>query len=264
MEVDKKLNDKIWKLIVKGQNDRKIEIQIASKLTIGDFLQRIDDLTKNKESWTHYTVGNTRLILNGASMENALITDKYDMTTTLDNIIGLTDGSLLTLVQGQPNRNRRREVLVDSPAFSNLAQVRTLIRNVRACYLQAQRDQVPIYDNPEEFESLPSQPSKFDNILRSKRLLNPMAHGHFHIEILIFILVVGNLDEAAEVLSILLLKFSHILAESEHALRNDDKRPKQVPEYQFKLISFRKMNKLQMKIDKRRSQRKINRRNRYR
>jgi len=77
-------------------------------------------------------------------------------------------------------------------------------------------------------------------------------------------LVVGDLGEALEELSILLLKMSHILAELGHALRNDDKRPKQVPEYQFKLISFRKMNKLQMKIDKRRSQRKINRRNRYR
>ena len=109
-------------------------------------------------------------------MENALITDKYDMATTLDKV-GLTDGSFLTLVQGQPNRNRRREVVVDSPAFSNLAQVRTLFRNVRACYLQAQRDQGPIYDYSEEFESSPSRPSKFDNVLWSKSLMNPMAHG---------------------------------------------------------------------------------------
>ena len=158
-------NDKIYKLIVKGQNDRKIEIQIASKLTIGDFLQRIDDLTKNKESWTHYTVGNTRLILAGASMENALITDKYEMTTTLDSVIGLTVGSVLTLALGQPNRNRTLQANVDSPAYSNLAQFKTLVRNVKACNEHAQRDKEPNsrprYDQPEDLESLPQQPSKF-------------------------------------------------------------------------------------------------------
>ena len=73
MEVDTKTNDKIYKLILKGQNDRYIEIQVATRLTVVDLLQRIDDMTKDKEPWTHYTVGNTRLILNGASMENALI-----------------------------------------------------------------------------------------------------------------------------------------------------------------------------------------------
>ena len=151
MEVDTMTNDKTFNLKVKGQNDRNIEIHIATKLTLGDLLQRIDDLTKDKESWTHYTVGNTRLILNGASMENALITDKYNMTTTLDEIIGLTDGSVLTLALGQPNRNRSLQANVDSPAYSNLAQFKTLVRNVKACNNHAQRD----------IESLPPQPSKF-------------------------------------------------------------------------------------------------------
>ena len=161
--MDTETNDKIYNLKLKGQNDRNIEIQMETKSTLGDLLQRIDDLTKDRESWTHYTVGNTRLILNGASMENALITDKYDVKTTLDNIIGLTDGSLLTLVQGQSNRNRRREVVVDSPAFSNLAQFRTLVRNVRACNQHDQWDQEsttrPRYDDP-NLASSPSQPSK--------------------------------------------------------------------------------------------------------
>ena len=165
MEVDTKTNDKTYNLIVKGQNDRNIEIHIATKLTLGDLLQRIDDLTKDKESWTHYTVGNTRLILNGASMENALITDRYNMTTTLDEIIGLTDGSVLTLAQGQPNRNRSLHANVDSPAYSNLAQFKTLVRNVKACNNHAQRDQEPNsrprYDQPEDIDSLPPQPSKF-------------------------------------------------------------------------------------------------------
>merc|ERR1719270_2405068 len=105
MEVDIETNAKNYNLKLRGEHERIIEIQIASKLTVGDLLQRVDDLTKDKESWTHYTVGNTRLILNGASPENALITDKYDITTSLDEIIGLTDGSVLTLAQGQPNRN---------------------------------------------------------------------------------------------------------------------------------------------------------------
>ena len=165
MEVDTQTNDKTYNLTVKGQNDRNIEIHIATKLTLGDLLQRIDDLTKDKESWTHYTVGNTRLILNGASMENALITDRYNMTTTLDEIIGLTDGSVLTLAQGQPNRNRSVHANVDSPAYSNLAQFKTLVRNVKACNSHAQRDQEPNsrprYDQPENIESLPPQPSKF-------------------------------------------------------------------------------------------------------
>lgn len=166
MEVDKNSNDKIINLKLKGQNERIIEIQIASKLTMGDLLRRIDDSTKDKESWTHYEVGNTRLILAGASMENALITDKYEMTTTLDNVIGLTDGSVLTLAQGQPNRNRTVQANVDSPAYSNLAQFKTLVRNVEACTKHAQRDQEPNsrprYDQPENLESLPQQPSKFN------------------------------------------------------------------------------------------------------
>ena len=66
MEVDTQTNDKTFTLKVKGQNDRNIEIHIATKLTLGDLLQRI---------------------------ENALITDKYNMTPTLDEIIGLTDGN---------------------------------------------------------------------------------------------------------------------------------------------------------------------------
>ena len=165
MEVDTKTNDRIVNLKLKGQNDRNIEIQITTKSTLGDLLQRVDDLTKDKESWTHYTVGNTRLILNGAAIENALITDKYDITTSLDNVIGLTDGSVLTLAQGQPNRNRSREANVDSPAYSNLAQFKTLVRNVKACNDHAQRDKEPNsrprYDQPEDLESLPPQPSKF-------------------------------------------------------------------------------------------------------
>ena len=60
MEIDTKTNDKIPNLTVKGQNDRKIEIHIAIKSTLGDLLQRIDDLTKDKESWTHYTDGENR------------------------------------------------------------------------------------------------------------------------------------------------------------------------------------------------------------
>ena len=172
MEVDTKANDKIqldriYKLIIKGQNDRNLEINIASKLTLGDLLRRIDDLTKDREGWTHYTVDNTRVILNGASIENALITDKYQSTTALDSIIGLADGSVLTLAQGQPNRNRSREANVDSPAFSNLAQFKTLVRNVKACNRHAQRDQEPNtrprYDHPEDLESLPARPSKFDH-----------------------------------------------------------------------------------------------------
>ena len=165
MEVDTKTNDKIFNLTVKGQNDRNMNIKMVAKLTLLALLQHIDDLTKNKESWTHYTVGNTRLILNGASMENALITDKYNMTTTLDEIIGLTDGSVLTLALGQPNRNRSLQANVDSPAYSNLAQFKTLVRNVKACNNHAQRDQEPNsrprYDQPEDIESLPPQPSKF-------------------------------------------------------------------------------------------------------
>jgi len=137
---------------------------MESKSTLGDLLQRIDDLTKAKESWTHYTVGNTRLILNGASMENALITDKYDMQTSLNNMIGLADGSVLTLAQGQSNRNRNREVYYDSPAYSNLAQFRTLVPNVRACNQHAQWNQESTrrirYDDPDVPELLPSQPSK--------------------------------------------------------------------------------------------------------
>ena len=164
MEDDTKTSEKIYKLTFKGQNDRKIEINITAKSTLGDLLKRIDDLTKDKEGWTHYTVGNTRMILNGSSIENALITDKYDSTAALDTIIGLTDGSVLTLAQGQPNRNRSREGNVDSPAFSNFAQLRTLVRNVRASNQHAQRDQEPSmrprYDHPEDLEPLRAQPSK--------------------------------------------------------------------------------------------------------
>ena len=163
MKIDTEKNDKIYNLKLQCQNDRDIEIQMESKSTLGDLLQRIDDLTKVKESWTHYTVGNTRLILNGASMENALITDKYDMKTSLDNMIGLADGSVLTLAQGQSNRNRNREVYYDSPAYSNLAQFRTLVPNVRACNQHAQWNQESTtrirFDAP-DLASLPSQPSK--------------------------------------------------------------------------------------------------------
>ena len=165
MEVDTKTNG-IYKLTVKGQNDRKLEIKIAVKAILGDLLKRIDEITKDRDGWTHYQVGNTRLILNGSSIENALITDKYETTATLDTIIGLTDGSVLTLAQGQPNRNRSREGNVDSPAFSNFAQFKTLVRNVKACNRHAQRDQEPSmrprYDHPEDLESLPAQPSKSD------------------------------------------------------------------------------------------------------
>ena len=112
-------------------------------MTLGDLLRRIDDLTKDGEGWTHYPVDNTRVILNGSSIENALITDKYQPTATLDSIIGLTVGSVLTLAQDQPNRNRSREANVDSPAFSNLAQFKTLVGNVKACNRHAQRDQEP-------------------------------------------------------------------------------------------------------------------------
>ena len=159
-------SEKIYKLTAKGQNDRKLEINITAKSTLCDLLQCIDGLTKDREGWTHYTVGNTRVILNGSSIENALITDKYESSATLDTIIGLTDGSVLTLAQGQPNRNRRPEGNVDSPAFSNFAQFKTLVRNVKACNRHAQRDQEPSmrprYDHPEDLESLPEQPSKSD------------------------------------------------------------------------------------------------------
>jgi len=195
MEDDTKVNDKIYKLIVKGQNDRNLEIKMAAKQTLGDFLQRIDDLTKDKEAWIHYTVGNTRLILNGTSIENALITDKYDFTTTLENINGLSDGSVLTLAQGQPNRNRSREANVDSPTYSNLAQFKTLVRNVKACNRHAQRDQEPNtrprYDHPEDLESLPPQP------------------------------MVRHLGEAAEEFSNELLKMAHILGDLGEKLKND-------------------------------------------
>ena len=168
MEIDTKTNDKIYNLTVKGQNDRKIEIQIATKSTLGDLLQRIDDLTKNKESWTHYTVGNTRLILNGASIENALKTEEYKMTTTFDNIIGLTDGSVLTLAQSQPNRHQILEPNVGSTAFSNLVRFRTLMGNLRPCYRYAQQDQESNlrmrYNHPEGLESLPPQPSMYHHI----------------------------------------------------------------------------------------------------
>jgi len=196
MEVDTKTNDRIVNLKLKGQNDRNIEIQITTKSTLGDLLQRVDDLTKDKESWTHYTVGNTRLILNGAPMENALITDKYEMTTTLDDVIGLTDGSVLTLALGQPNRNRTLQANVDSPAYSNLAQFKTLVRNVKACNEHAQRDKEPNsrprYDQPEDLESLPPQP------------------------------MVRNLGEAAEEFSNVLLKMSHILGDLGQTLKSDN------------------------------------------
>ena len=166
MEADTNSSEIIYKLTAKGQNDRKIDITITAKSTLGDLLKCIDNQTKDKEGWTHYTVGNTRVILNGSSIENALITDKYESTATLDTIIGLTDGSVLTLAQGQPNRNRSREGNVDSPAFSNFAQFKTLVRNVKACNRHAQRDQEPSmrprYDHPEDLESLPAQPSKSD------------------------------------------------------------------------------------------------------
>ena len=163
MEIDAKTGENVYKLNVKGQNDRKMEINMTAKSTLGDLLQCIDDQTKDKEGWTHYKVGNTRVILNGSSIANALITDKYESTVTLDTITGLTDGSVLTLAKGQPNRNRSRAGNVDSPAFSNFAQFKTLVRNVKACNRHAQQDLEPItrrtYE-PEDLESLPAQPSK--------------------------------------------------------------------------------------------------------
>ena len=96
-------------------------------------------------------------------MENALITDKYEMITTLDNIVGLAEGSVLTLAQGQSIRNRSREAYYDSPAYSNLAQFRTLMRNVRACIQHTQWDREstirPRFDAP-DLASSPPQPSK--------------------------------------------------------------------------------------------------------
>ena len=153
MEIDTKTNDKIYNLTVKGQNDRKIEIQIATKSTLDDLLQRIDDLTKDKESCTYY---------------NALITEEYKMTTTFDNIIGLTDGSVLTLAQSQPNRHRILEPNVGSTAFSNLVRFRTLMGNLRPCNRYAQQDQESNlrmrYNHPEGLESLPPQPSMYHHI----------------------------------------------------------------------------------------------------
>ena len=168
MEVDTQTSDKTYNLTVKGQNDRKIEIKIATKSTLGDLLHQIDNLTKDKESWTHYAVGNTRLILNGVSLENALITDNKEMSATFDNIIRLTDGSVLTLARGQPNRNRSLFSNVDCPAYSNLVQFKTLVRNVEACNRLTQWGQMPNkmprYD-PKDKESLSQQPSKSDHIL---------------------------------------------------------------------------------------------------
>ena len=184
MEVDTKINDMIYKLILKGQNDRHIEIQVAAKLTVGDLIQRIDDMTKGKESWTHNTVGNTRLILIGASMVNALKTDKYDMSTTLDNIIGLTDGSVLTLAQGQTNRNRSLLADVDSPAYSNLVRFKTLVMKVKACNRRTQWEQIPNkrprYDHPKDKQSLSPQPSKSNHILWSRKgFFISQNHDHF-------------------------------------------------------------------------------------
>ena len=118
MEVITETNDKIYNLTVKLQNNRDIIIQAKTKWSLGDLKLDIHRHIKNMllagdmnaENWSssglYYA---SLLILNGASRENALITDKYNMSTTLDNIIGLTDRSVLTavpLVRFQPKRKR--------------------------------------------------------------------------------------------------------------------------------------------------------------
>ena len=77
--------------------------------------------------------------------------------------------------------------------------------------------------------------------------------------------MVRNLGEAVEEFSIVLLKMSNILAEYGEAFKNNnDQKPKKIPGYRYNIAWIRKENKLQSKIDKRRSQRKMNRKNRYR
>ena len=100
--------DKTYNLTVKIQNtteyqNRDITIQAKTKCILRDLVwdihRQIDQFWYNKHQkkllWTEYKV---MLILNGASMENAFITDKYDMSTNLDNIIGLSEGSVLTAI----------------------------------------------------------------------------------------------------------------------------------------------------------------------
>jgi len=240
MIVDTNVNDGFYNLTIKGQNDRNLEIQITTKSTLSDLLIVIDELTKDKESWIHYTVGNTRLILNGAPMEHALITDKYDSSTTLDNIIGLTDGKILTLAQGKSNRNRSREANVDSPAFSNFAQFKILTRNVKACTRIR-------FDHPEDMQSpvVDSTPPK------------PM---------------VRDLGEAVEKLSNEMLKWSHLLNDLCESFKNDltatDRKSqkynicrKQIQYTTNKM--FPKRNKMQSAMERRRlsrSNRKYNQR----
>ena len=58
---------------------------------------------------------------------------------------------------------------------------------------------------------------------------------------------------------------SNILAEYGEAFKNNnDQKPKKIPGYRYNIAWIRNENKLQSKIDKRRSQRKMNRKSRYR
>ena len=167
METNKTQN-KTYKLTFKAQNDRKMELDLQPKVSLSELLNIIDEMTKDKEGWEHYTNSNTRLILAGAPPGIALITDKYTPTTTLEEVIGLVDRSVLILALGQPNRDRNRiqaaENNIQSDAYSNLVNIQVLIRNIEACTRGAQRDMEPStrtrYDHPENLEEIPQQPSK--------------------------------------------------------------------------------------------------------
>lgn len=77
--------------------------------------------------------------------------------------------------------------------------------------------------------------------------------------------MVRNPGQAVEEFSNVLLKMSHILTEFGEALKNNnDPKPKKISEYRYNITWKLKENKLQSKIDKRRSQRKMIRKNRYR
>ena len=116
-------NDKIYNLTVKLQNNRDIIIQAKTKWSLRDLKSDIHRHIRNimwteDNIWKNWSFerlySGTLLILNGASRENALITDKYTMSTTLDNIIGLTDGSVLTAVPLVPfEPKRKRSLLLD-------------------------------------------------------------------------------------------------------------------------------------------------------
>ena len=77
--------------------------------------------------------------------------------------------------------------------------------------------------------------------------------------------MVRNPGQAVEEFSNVLLKMSHILTEFGEALKNNnDPKPTKISEYRYNITWKLKENKLQSKIDKRRSQRKMIRKNRYR